>query len=89
MSDDNELAGTFTFSKVASPKVSFDKISSNEYVECYYDSNWWAWLVQNVNCDEKDVEINFLPPPRQSNSFTCPKTFSNNIDWTNISREGR
>ena len=57
--DDNDLAGTFTFSKAANPKVNFDKISANEYVACYYDSNWWVGLVQNVNCDEKDVEIIF------------------------------
>ena len=44
VSDDNDLAGTFTFSKAANPKVSFDKISANEYVECYYDSNWRVWL---------------------------------------------
>ena len=40
MSDGNELAGTFTFSKAANPKISFDKISVNEYVGRYYDSNW-------------------------------------------------
>ena len=57
--NDNDLAGTFTFSKAANPKVNFDKISANEYVACYYDSNWWVGLVQNVNCDEKDVEIIF------------------------------
>ena len=59
VSDDNDMAGTFTFSKAANPKLSFDKISANEYVGCYYDSNWWTGLVQNVNCDRKDVEINF------------------------------
>ena len=57
--DDNNLAHTFTFSKAANPKVSFDKISANEYVACYYDSTWWVGLVQNENCDEKDVEIIF------------------------------
>ena len=73
VSDDKDLAGTFTFSKAAHPKVSFDKISSSEYAACYYDSNWWAGLVQNVSCDEKDVEINFLHPVRPSNSFVWPK----------------
>ena len=71
--DYNDLAGTFTFSKAANPKVRFDKISANEYVACYYDSNWWVGLVQNVNCDEKDVEIIFLHPPGPSNNFTWPK----------------
>ena len=75
---DNDLAGTFTFSKAANPKVNFDKISANEYVACYYDSNWWVGLVQNVNCDEKDVEIIFLHPPGPSNSFTWPKR---NVCW--------
>ena len=32
--DDKDLADTFTFSKAANPKVSFDKISANEYVAC-------------------------------------------------------
>ena len=67
------LAGTFTFSNAVNPKVSFDIISVNEYVACYYDSNWWARLVQNVNCDEKNVEINVLHSPGLSNSFTWPK----------------
>ena len=71
--DDNDYAGTCTFSEAANPKVSFDKISANEYVACYYDSNWWVGLVQNVNCDEKDVEIIFLHPPGPSNSFTWAK----------------
>ena len=71
--DDKDLAGSFTFRKVANPKVSFDKISANEYVACYYDSNWWVGLVQNVNCDEKDVETIFLHPPGPSNNFTWPK----------------
>ena len=71
--DDKDLAGSFTFRKVANPKVSFDKISANEYVACYYDSTWWVGLVQNVNCDEKDVEIIFLHLPGPSNSFTWPK----------------
>ena len=57
--DDNNLAHTFTFSKAANPKVSFDKISANEYVACYYDSNWLVGLVWNVNCDKKGVEIIF------------------------------
>ena len=61
--DDKDLAGSFTFRKVANPKVSFDKISANEYVACYYDSTWWVGLVQNVNCDAKDVEIIFLHLP--------------------------
>ena len=39
MIDGNDLAGTLTFSKVIKPKVSFDKISANEYVACY-DSNF-------------------------------------------------
>ena len=51
--DDNNLAHTFTFSKAANPKVSFDKISANEYVACYYDSNWLVGLVWNVNCDKR------------------------------------
>ena len=57
--DNNDFADTFTFSKAANLKVSFDKISANEYVACNCDSNWWAGVVNNVNCDEKDVEINF------------------------------
>ena len=72
VSDDSDFAGTFTFSKAANLKVSFDKISANEYVACYYDSNWWAGVVQNVNCDEKDVEINFLHPPGPPNIFNWP-----------------
>ena len=70
MSDDNELAGTFTFSKAANPKISFDKISANEYVARYYDSNWLIGLVRKVNCNEKDVEINCLHTPGPSSSFT-------------------
>ena len=54
----NDQAGTFTFSEAANPKVSFDKISTNEYVVCY---------------DEKDVEIIFLHPPEPLNSFTWEK----------------
>ena len=69
----NDQAGTFTFSEAANPKVSFDKISTNEYVVCYYDSGWWVGLVQDVNCDEKDVEIIFLHPPEPLNSFTWEK----------------
>ena len=72
-SDDNDLAVTFTFNKAANPKVSVDKISTNEYVTCCYGRNWWARLVQNVNCDEKYVEINFLHSPGPLNSFTWPK----------------
>ena len=71
--DDNYYAGTCTFSDAANPKVSFDKISANEYVACYYNSGWWVGLVQDVNCDEKDVEIIFLHPPGPSNSFTWAK----------------
>ena len=71
--DDKDLACSFTFSKAANPKVSFHKISANEHVTCYYDSNWWVGLVQNVNCDEKDVETIFLHPPGPSNNFTWPK----------------
>ena len=67
-----QLAHTFTFSKAANPKVSFDKISASEYVACYYDSNWLVGLVRNVNCDKKDVDIIFLHPPGPSNSFTWP-----------------
>ena len=70
VNDYNDLAGTFTFSKAANPKVSFDKISANEYIAYYYDINWWIGLVQNVNCNEKDVEIDFLNTPGPSNSFT-------------------
>ena len=70
VNDDNDSAVTFTFSKAANPKVIFDKFSANEYVACYYDSNWWVRLVQNVNCDEIDVEIILLHPPGPSNSFT-------------------
>ena len=66
------MASTFTYNKAVNSKVSFDKISANEYVACYYDSNWWVGLVQNVNCDEKDVEIIFLHPPGTSNSFNWP-----------------
>ena len=43
--DDKDLADTFTFSKAANSKVSFDKISANEYAACYHDSNWWVRLV--------------------------------------------
>ena len=68
--NDKDLADTFTFSKAANSKVSFDKISANEYAACYHDSNWWVRLVQNVNCDEKDVKIIFLHPPERPNSFT-------------------
>ena len=70
MGDDNDLAGTFTFNKAVDPKVRSDKISANEYVASYYGSNWWARLVENVNCDD---EINFLHPLGPSNSFTWPK----------------
>ena len=42
VNDDNDSAVTFTFSKAANPKVIFDKFSANEYVACYYDSNWWV-----------------------------------------------
>ena len=58
------LAGTFT--KAVNPKVSFNKISANEYVACYYDSNWWVGLVQNVNCDERMLKEFFytLQDPR-------------------------
>ena len=52
-------------------KLSFE-ISANSYAACYYDSNWWVGLVQNVNCDEKDVKTNFLHPPGSSHSFTWP-----------------
>ena len=45
VSDDNDSAVTFTFSKTANSKVIFDKISANEYVACYYDSKWWVRLV--------------------------------------------
>ena len=55
--------------KRVNPKVSFDKISAIEYVAGYYDSNWWAGLIQNVNCDEND----FLYPPGPSNNFTWSK----------------
>ena len=57
--------------------VLFDKISANEYAACYYDSNWWAGLVQNVNCDEKDVEINFhtLQDPQTTLLGQREKTF--------------
>ena len=57
--DNNDYVGTCTFSEAANPKVSFDKISANEYVACYYNSGWWVGLVQDVNCDEKGVEIIF------------------------------
>ena len=73
MSDYIDLVGNFTFSKAANPKVSLDKISANEYVVCYYNSNWWIRLVQNANGNEKNVEINFLHPLGPSNSFTWPK----------------
>ena len=43
--NDKDLADTFTFSKAANSKVSFDKISANEYAACYHDSNWWVRLV--------------------------------------------
>ena len=59
VSDNNDYAGTFPFSEAANPKVGFDKISANEYVACYYNSGWWVGLVQDVNCDEKGVEIIF------------------------------
>ena len=38
VSNDNDLAGSFTFSKAVNPKVSFDKISAN--VACYYRPGW-------------------------------------------------
>ena len=60
--DDKDLAGTFTFSKTVNPKVSFDQ-NSCQYVAFYYVSNWWVGLVQNINYDEKDVEMIFLHPP--------------------------
>ena len=44
--------------------------------------------MQKVNCDEKDVEINFLHSPGPSNSFTWPKR--KDVCWANILfREGR
>ena len=43
--NDKDLADTFTFSKAANSKVSFDKISANEYAACYHYSNWWVRLV--------------------------------------------
>ena len=73
MGDDNDLEGTFTFNEELNPKLSFDKFPTSEYVACYYDNNWWIRLVQNVNYDEKDVEINFLHPPGTSGSFTWPQ----------------
>ena len=60
----------FAFNKVTTSKTDFVSISSNKYVACYYDSNWWVRLVQNVNSDENDFEIIFLHPPIPSNSFT-------------------
>ena len=41
MSGDNDFAVTFTFNKTTNPKVSFDKISANQYAACY-DNNWWV-----------------------------------------------
>ena len=52
VSDDNESAGTFAFSKAISSKTNSDLLSANEYVACYYGSTWSVWLVQNVNWDE-------------------------------------
>ena len=66
------------FSKTANPKV-FDKIFATKSVACHYDNNWWVGLLQNVNCSEKDVEINFLHPPGPSDSFTWPKR--KDISW--------
>ena len=40
VSDDNDYAGTFTFSEAANPKVSFDKISANEYICCMLLQQW-------------------------------------------------
>ena len=59
VSDDNDSPGTFTFSEAASPKVIFDKFSANEHVAYYDDSGWWVGLVQDVNCNKKDVEMIF------------------------------
>ena len=61
LKDDKDLTGTFTFSKAVNPKVSFDQ-NFCQHVACYYASNLWVRLVQNVNYDEKDVEIIFLHP---------------------------
>ena len=68
----------FLFSKTANPKV-FIKIFATKSVACYYDNNWWVGLLQNVNCDEKDVEINLLHPPGPSENFTWPKR--KDISW--------
>ena len=46
--DDNKFADTFVFSKAACSKTNYDSISANKYVACYYDSNWWVRLMQNV-----------------------------------------
>ena len=56
-----DLTGTFTFSKAVNRKVSVDQ-NFCQYVACYYASNLWVGLVQNVNYDEKDAEIIFLHP---------------------------
>ena len=40
VSDDNESAGTFAFSKATSSKTNSDLLSANEYVACYYGSTW-------------------------------------------------
>ena len=47
LKDDKDLTGTFTFSKAVNPKVSFDQ-NFCQYVACYYASNLWVGLVQNV-----------------------------------------
>ena len=73
MSDDNDLAGTFTFSKVANPKSVLKKIYAKECVACYYGSKCRAGLKNNVNFDKKNFEISFLHLLIPSNSFTWPR----------------
>ena len=59
-------------------------MSAKECVACYYDSNWWVGLVQNINFDEKDFEISFLHPLVPSNSFTWPR-----LPYMNVMRKIR
>lgn len=43
------------------------------YIACYCGSNWWVGAVQDVNPDEKNVQIKFLNHIGPTNSFTWLK----------------
>ena len=72
LTKDDELIGTFTFSDAPIPHVFIEETSLNEYIACYYDSNWWIGLIQEINQEERDVKINFMHPSVPSKSFTWP-----------------